>query len=339
MQKLMHPLFAVGAAALMIASAPASAADDYYKGKTVRFIVGFGVGGGYDAYSRMIAPELAKRLGATVIVENQPGAGGLNALNRFSRAPGNGLEITIVNGTGVATQQILGTKGLRFDLTKLKYLGITDHSRWQILASPKSSYRTVQDLLNAKEPIRFGASGKLDALGVGGMMACTAIKLKCRVIAGYKGSSQVSLALAQGEVDAIYVSETSALKYAKAGSAVPIVTWNRKRSKLFPNLKAIPEVLSLTPDQLWWIDVRNTIEGLGRMLVAPPSTPKAQVDTLRTAVDSVLTNKAFVAAAKKRNREIKYIKAAEAKKMVERVLSEVTPQEKAKIRTVLLGKK
>jgi len=339
MRKFIHPLFAVGAAALMIASTPASAADDYYKGKTVRFIVGFGVGGGYDAYARMIAPELAKRLGTTVIVENQPGAGGLNALNRFARAPGNGLQITIVNGTGAATQQILDTKGLRFDLTKLQYLGITDYSRWQILASPKSSYRTVQDLQNAKEPIRFGASGRLDALGVGGMLACAAINLKCRTIAGYKGSSQVSLALAQGEVDAIYVSETSALKYAKAGSAVPIVTWNRKRSELFPDLKAIPEVVSLKPDQLWWVDVRNTIEGLGRMLVAPPSTPKAQVDTLRAAVHAILTDKAFVAQAKKRNREIDYIDAAEAKRMVQRVLGELTPAEKAKIKAVLLAKK
>jgi len=339
MQKLMQSFFAAGVSALMLASTPASAADDYYKGKTVRFIVGFGVGGGYDAYARMIAPELAKRLGATVIVENQPGAGGLNALNRFARAPGDGLQITIVNGTGAATQQILDTKGLRFDLTKLNYLGITDYSRWLILASPKSPYKTVQDLKNAKEPIRFGASGKLDALAVGGMMACTAIKLKCRTIAGYKGSAQVSLALAQGEVDAIYVSQTSALNYAKAGSAVPIVTWNRKRSDLFPDLKAIPEVQSLTDDQLWWIDVRNTIEGLGRMLVAPPSAPKARVDTLRAAAHSILTNKEFVAESKRRSREIVYIEAAEAKRMVQRILGELSPAEKSRIKTVLLGKK
>jgi len=338
MRKITNPLLAVGAAALMLASTPASAADAYYKGKTVRFIVGFGVGGGYDAYARMIAPELAQRLGATVIVENQPGAGGLNSLNRFARAPGDGLQITIVNGTGAATQQILDTKGLRFDLTKLKHLGITDYSRWLVLVSPKSSYRTVQDLQNAKEPIRFGASGRLDALGVGATLACAAINLKCRTIAGYKGSAQVSLALAQGEVDALYVSETSALNYVKAGSARAITTWNRKRSELFPDLKAIPEVLSLKDDQLWWIDIRNTIEGLGRMLVAPPSTPKARVDTLRAAARSVLTDKAFQAEAKKRNREIDFIEAAEAEQMVRRVLGELSPQEKAKIKAVLMSK-
>ena len=338
MQRRTGLLAATGAVALTFALPSATAADEYYKGKTIRFLVGFGAGGGYDAYSRMLAPHFAQRLGASVVVENQPGAGGLNSLNRFARAPADGLQITIVNGTGAATQQILGDKAVRFDLTTLKHLGIADYSRWILLVQPKSPYSTVQDLKNAKEPIRFGASGRLDALGVGATFACRAIDLKCRIIAGYQGSAAVALALAQGEMDALYVSETSAYNYVKSGNAKAITTWNRKRSDLFPDLKTITEVLSLKDDQLWWIDVRNTIEGLGRMLVAPPSTPKARVDALRATTMAILTDKAFLAEADKKKRFIKFLEAAEAERMVRRVLTELTPKEKAAIKDLLQKK-
>src|SRR5262245_59861950 len=78
----------------------------FYTGKTVRMIVGTGTGGGYDIFSRLIAPYLAKTLGTTVIVENQPGAGGLIALNRLFVAPPDGLQISLTNGTGAAFAQL-----------------------------------------------------------------------------------------------------------------------------------------------------------------------------------------------------------------------------------------
>ena len=90
----------------LAACAPAARAQDaeraYFGGKTVRMVVGYGPGGGYDAYARMIAPHLSKVLGASVVVENQPGAGGLVALNRIYAAAPDGLTIMIVNGTGAA---------------------------------------------------------------------------------------------------------------------------------------------------------------------------------------------------------------------------------------------
>jgi tripartite-type tricarboxylate transporter receptor subunit TctC len=332
-------LFAAAAAVTLMLTPPPAAADaGYYKGKTVRILIGFGAGGGYDAYARMLAPHFAQRLGATVVVENQPGAGGMNSLNRFAHAPADGLQMTIVNGTGAAVQQILDVEGVRFDLTALKHLGITDYSRWLLLVQPKSPHGTVQDLLKSGQSIRFGASGRLDALGVGASFACHAIRLNCRIVAGYQGSAAVALALAQGEMDALYVSETSAYNYVKSGNAKAITTWNRKRSDLFPDLKTITEVLSLKDDQLWWIDVRNTIEGLGRMLVAPPSTPKARVDALRATTMAILTDKAFLAEADKKKRFIKFLEAAEAERMVRRVLTELTPKEKAAIKDLLQKK-
>ena len=105
-------------------------------------IVGYGPGGGYDAYARMIAPHLSKALGATVIVENQPGAGGLSALNRLYVATPDGLQTMIVNGTGAALAQILHQKAVRFDLGKLGYLATVSSSPWIWLATPNSPINT-----------------------------------------------------------------------------------------------------------------------------------------------------------------------------------------------------
>ena len=90
------------AVALALSTLTATAQDSdhaFFAGKTVRLVVGFGPGGGYDAYARMLAPYLSKNLGATVIVENRPGAGGLVALSGVYMAPSDGLTMMIVNGS------------------------------------------------------------------------------------------------------------------------------------------------------------------------------------------------------------------------------------------------
>ena len=98
------------------------AEKSFYAGKTVRMIVGSGPAGGYDIFSRLIAPYLARTLGTTVIVENQPGAGGLLALNKLYAAPPDGLQISLSNGTSAAFAQLTGDQAARFDLAKFTYL-------------------------------------------------------------------------------------------------------------------------------------------------------------------------------------------------------------------------
>src|ERR1700759_1911878 len=98
------------------ASAQNSAQDSekaFYAGKTVRMIVGSGVGGGYDVFSRLIAPYLSRVLGTTVVVENVPGAGGLLALNKLYVAPPDGLQISLSQGTMAAAAQLTGDHAAR----------------------------------------------------------------------------------------------------------------------------------------------------------------------------------------------------------------------------------
>ena len=338
--KLLKTVAAMGglAMALGAVSAPAAAADDYYKGKTIRFIVGFGAGGGYDAYSRMLAPLFAKELGASVIVENQPGAGGMVALNKFNVAPADGLQMTIVNGTGASLQQLLGLKGARYDLTKFQYLGTIDYSLWNFLVGPKSPYNNLADVMKAGKTLSWGGSGKVSGTSDGAAMTCHALRLQCKIVTGYKGSRAAALAVTQGEMDALYVSETSAYNYVKGKNAKALATMARTRSTLFPDLPTVFEQIpTLDKEQQWWIDYRNTVESLGRILVAPPSTPKNLVDILRAATEKILTDPKIVAEADKKKRYIKFISAEQTIKNVNTVLSAVTPAQVADIKRVVLG--
>src|SRR3979490_2784467 len=134
--------------ALAMPAGPAQDAERaYLSGKTVRLVVGYGPGGGYDAYARMIAPHLSKVLGTSVVVENQPGAGGLVALNRIYTAAPDGLTMMIVNGTRASLSQLTEQAGVRFDLGQLGYLGTVSASPWMWLVGPNSTIKTPQDAM------------------------------------------------------------------------------------------------------------------------------------------------------------------------------------------------
>lgn len=326
------------AVALSAFTGSVQAADPYYKGKTIRFIVGFGPGGGYDTYARMLAPLLEKELGATVLVENQPGAGGMIALNKFNVAPGDGLQMTIINGTGASLQQLLDLKGARFDMTEFKILGIIDHSVWNFLVQPNSPFNTVQDVIKSGKTLHWGGSGKVSGMSDGAAMTCHALGIPCKLVTGYKGSRAAANAVAKGEMDAMYVSETSAFRYVKAENAKAIATMNRDRSKLFPDLPTVFEqVPDLTEQQQWWIDYRATVESLGRILAMPPSTPQARVDTLQPIVHKLLTDPKIVEYFDSKRRYVRYIPAEQAKKNIDTVLKSLNPKQEAEMKKVILG--
>src|SRR5580704_5657779 len=116
-----------GAAAARVLAAPAviaapSGAAEFYRGKTLRILVGSPPGGGYDIYARLVAPALAEKIGAEVLVENKSGNGGLAALATLLVRPADGL--TIMNGSAEASilSQMLDRPGVTWDVTKLNWL-------------------------------------------------------------------------------------------------------------------------------------------------------------------------------------------------------------------------
>src|ERR1043165_1895369 len=260
----------------------------FYAGKTVRMIVGSGVGGGYDVFSRLIAPYLQKTLGTTVIVENVPGAGGLVALNKLYIAPPDGLQISLSQGTMAGIAQLMGDQAARFDLTKFSYLATVGAPPGLWLVAPESPIREVQQALDAKMKWRWASAGGTSGLGIGAAFTCEALKLDCHIVQGYKGSADAGLSVTRGEMDALYVPESSANHFVKSKQNWALSTISRTKSQFFPDRPTMFEAAKIDPDRMWAMDYLANLEGLGRLLMAPPGIPPARLAYLQAVVKETL---------------------------------------------------
>src|SRR5258708_6426124 len=236
-------------------------------------IVGSGVGGGYDVFSRLIAPYLAKTLGATVIVENVPGAGGLVALNKLYIAPPDGLQISLVQGTMAAVAQLTGDQAARYELAKFSYLATVGAPPGLWLVGPDSPIREVQQAIDAKMKWRWASAGGTSGLGIGAAFTCEALKLDCHIVQGYKSSADAGLAVTRGEMDALYVPESSANNFVKSKQNWALATISRTKSRFFPDRPTIFEAVKVGSDQTWGMDFLPNVEKPGRSLIATPRNP------------------------------------------------------------------
>ena len=337
-RSILSGLVALGLSLSMSVSARAQDAAAFYKGKTVHFVVGLGVGGGFDAYARMIAPYLGQELGANVLVDNLPGAGGLLALNQIYTAQGDGLRLLIVNGTPAGLGQLIEQDNIRYDLAKFDHLGVISAYPWIWLASKQSGIKSVADALPAGRMIRGGGTGPSDGPADGAAITCEALKLDCQTILGYRSSGEIALAMERGELDALYVSDSSAANYTQAGQVTPVASMARVRSALLPNVPTVYEQAKLTPDQEWWFDFRANLNDLGRILVTSPGTPPDRLAFLREAVRRALTNPALIAEGEKSQRFVAYQAPEKAVEITRKVLTAVTPEQKKRIRDVVFGR-
>jgi tripartite-type tricarboxylate transporter receptor subunit TctC len=337
-RSILSGLVALGLTLSMSVSARAQDAAAFYKGKTVHFVVGLGVGGGFDAYARMIAPYLGQELGANVVVDNLPGAGGLLALNQIYAGQADGLRLLIVNGTPAGLGQLIEQDNIRYDLAKFDHLGVISAYPWIWLASKQSGIKTVADALQPGRKIRWGGTGPSDGPADGAAITCEALKMDCQTILGYRSSGEIALAMERGELDGLYVSDSSAANYVQAGQVNAVASMARVRSALLPNVPTVYEQAKLTPDQEWWFDFRANLNDLGRILVTSPGTPPERLAFLREAVRRALANPALIAEGARSQRFVAYQAPDKALEITRKVLSAVTPEQKKRIREAVFGR-
>lgn len=140
--------------------------EKFYSGKTIKILVGYGAGGGFDAHARLVAPYLGKYTGATVIVENMTGGGGSVAVNNlYNSAKPDGLTIALASGR-LALSQLMKEDYVKFDFRKFKLIGRLGTERGVVLVSGKSAYAKMSpsDVINAlkKEKFKYAALSKDD---------------------------------------------------------------------------------------------------------------------------------------------------------------------------------
>jgi tripartite-type tricarboxylate transporter receptor subunit TctC len=333
-------LLALALSAGVAAMAPPAGAQDpgaFLKGETVRIYVGFSPGGGYDAYARMLAPHFEKRTGATVVIENRPGGQGLTALNQLVRVKPDGLTMMMLNGEGAVMSQLIKQAGVAYDMATVSMLGRALIEQHVLIVGPNMP-NDVQGLMGLKRKIKFSATGRTDNLGDYAAVTCEALKLDCQIITGYKGSKEAGLAVMNGEVDALAISEGSGVEYAQGARAKVIATIGHERSELAPDVGLLHEIVKLAPEQKWWLDFRLGIKAVGRTLVAPPGMPADRLQYLQRVWREILTDPAVMAEGARTQRPLKYEEPAKLQQIVRDLLQTLPAGKLNDVNEVLLKK-
>jgi len=322
--------FGAGASAALLASfagrrATAASADaaEFYRGKTIRILVGSPPGGGYDVYARLVAPAFAAKLGATVLVENKDGNGGLAALATLMVRPADGL--TIMNGSAEAAilSQMLERPGVNWDVSKLNWLAKLSSAPklWFVGKSPR--YASIAEAVKA-DPLTWSATGPADDISDVQAIISYVLGLKSKIVTGYRGAGDMSLAVMRNEVDCGILSADSALQ--RIDSIKPIALFGARRWRHLPDVPTLSEAAALPADKTWIVELRQQIGDAQRAMIAAPDVPADRVEYLRSVFAEVLTDPAVIEEGVKTNREIEYMSGGDLQRLVGELMKAAGPR-------------
>jgi len=303
-----HPLALALLSALMLAASSAYADDvaDFYRGKQINLVVGYGPGGGYGVYGRLIARHLGKYIAGnpTIVVQNMPGAGSLRAVNYLANtAPKDGSVIGMI-GRNLPYHALVQEGGVQYDPVKFNWLGSPEVTNRVCVAADRAAVKKAEDLYERE--LLVGGSGAGSAISTTPVLLARLLGMKFKLIEGYSGPAAVVLAMDRGEVDGICQTVTSLANY-RPGS-IEAGKW-----RILFNLERTPMTAYKAPSVFDYIkseDERRIVAlysssiELGRPMVAPPGTPEERVTALRKALTVTLTDPALLADAQKQKLDI-----------------------------------
>jgi tripartite-type tricarboxylate transporter receptor subunit TctC len=320
----------------------ASTEQSFYKGKTVRIVVGFAAGGGFDAYARAIARNLSRHIpgNPAVIVDNMTGAGSRIAANYLYKAPPDGLIIGNFIGS-LVLQQIMGDKSVEFDGRKFEWLGAPVQDETVCALTKASGINSLDDWFAAKKPVKLGgeAPGANDSDTPRILKA--ALGLPIQLIEGFKGTSNIRIAAEAGEVDGgcwTWASiRTTWIQGLESGLVKPIIQINPQKAADIPN---VPNAIdhAKTPEARVLIESGvHAPSAILRAYALAPGTPKERISTLRSAFNATMKDPEFVAEMNKSKLEINPLTGAEMETVVKKLFA-MDAGNVAKIREVLVPK-
>jgi tripartite-type tricarboxylate transporter receptor subunit TctC len=293
---------------------------EFYKGKTVDMMVGFSAGGGYDVYARMVARYIGKHIpgNPTVVVKNLEGAGSLRLANALYNAlPKDGTVLATV-ARGAAFDPLLGNKAAQFDASKFNWIGSANDEVSVCVAWHTSGITKIEDTFN-KELVVGGTGPSADTDQfpriVNGVLGT-----KMKIVSGYPGGNDVSLAMERGEVQGRCGWSWSSVVATRndwyEGKKINVLV--QMSLQKHPDLPNVPLVIDLanTPEEKQILTLVFARQALGRPFVAPPGIPQDRVAALRKAFMDTMKDPEFLAEAEKAQLEVNAIPGEEVQKIV-----------------------
>jgi tripartite-type tricarboxylate transporter receptor subunit TctC len=296
--------------------AVAQSGAEFYKGKTVTYIVATSPGGGYDTYGRLVAEYMQKYLpGSTFVVRNMPGAGHLIGTNAIYASKPDGLTLGTFN-TGLLYNQLIGQEGVKFDLSKMSWVGKAATDARVIVIASQSPIKTWDELVAQKTPVNFATAGLGSASYVETVMLTNVLKLPVRIQTGYNGTDD-QLAMRRGEIVGSIASRSSYEQFIKNG-------FGRMIAQIGGQEKDVPQLSALVKDERAkeLVALIDSTGEIARLTAGPPGIPAAQLEALRGAYKQAMEDKELQARAEKLERPVEPLIGEDIAKMINAALKQ-----------------
>jgi tripartite-type tricarboxylate transporter receptor subunit TctC len=320
---------------------PAAAQEDvaaFYRGKTLRIVVGVAVGSGYDINARLLARHLGAHVpgNPTVIVQNQPGAGSLTMTNQlYAAGPFDGTAIG-ASFNGMPTTPLLQPAGARFDPVKFNWIGSTNRETQVTYLWHTAPAQNLADL--ERTEVIVGAQAPGSTQYDFPLLANHLFGLKFKIITGYESTPKIHLAMERGEIHGNGATNWSTLKALNTNwleeKKVRVITqWALKGH---PELSGVPLILDSAKTDADRAALRLVIARLeyGRPFFMPPQVPPERVAAVRRAFAAAVKDPAYLAEAEKLKIDVEALSGEEVANLVEQV-SRTPAETVTRVRTAL----
>jgi tripartite-type tricarboxylate transporter receptor subunit TctC len=313
-------------------AATADDVADFYKGKTITINIGYGVGGGYDTLTRLMARRFGSFIpgNPNVVAQNMPGSGSMIAANHlYNVAPKDGTVLAVFAST-TALEPLLGNAQAKFATDKFEWIGSIDKdvNSCGVWKGAGQNIKSLQDVIAAKKTVTFGASSPAASSAQHVMFLKQMFKANVKVITGYPGTNGVKLAMERGEVDAACGLSANSIRGAyrqevESGNLQFFVQFGKTPEPLYGKATMMYEQIKSDDDRKIADFIFRQTE-LAKPMAAPPGTPKDRVAALRKALMATVNDPALQADTKKMGLVMVPISGEETAKMFAEFMA--TPQ-------------
>jgi hypothetical protein len=306
----------------LVTAALAASVEEFYKGKTIHFVVGGSAGGGYDTYTRLIARHFAQYVPGkpSTVVQNMPGAAMLISANYiFNSAPRDGTTIGHWSGP-LILQQLMGNPAVKFEGRKFNWVGMPTPDSLVCILTERSGIKTAEDWRKAKTRVKLGAIGPGTSGTDDTKLLAAATGFPLQLIEGYKGTADIRAAAEQGEVDGdlrlwLAIGEGD-LGQCLRTRQVHVVL--QTMLEPHPELKGVPLAVDYakTEEGKKLLRIASELYGKQRLYSLPPQVPEQRVRALQKAFTDTLKDSQLLAEAGKAKLEIDPVDGPGIEKMV-----------------------
>jgi tripartite-type tricarboxylate transporter receptor subunit TctC len=307
---------------------PAGAqSEPFYRGKTIRIMVGSTAGGFYDRWARLFGRYMGKYIPGQpeIIAQNMPGAGSVIAVNHvFNVAKPDGLTL-VMPLNSVYVDQLVGRKEVQFDLRKFHWIGSPAVESVIMYMRADTPYKSIADIIKAKEPPKCGGTGTASSDYILSKVLEDTVGAKFNSVLGYAGGTEIDIAVEKGEV--VCRAHSTSAHYGRE----PFDTWHKKnfdrhivqtsrkrdsRAADVPTLHEIFDQYKVPADQRRFAQVVLAAGDFGRPVMVTPGTPADRVKVLREALLKTLNDPEVAAEAKKARMDIEPTSGEELETLV-----------------------